>query len=174
MSRLPLPPGSPLGRIGVWTSETKTRPDTAVRITFLGTKLILFGKFNLVQGSVLLQVHAVVGVDISTLKIKFVLNDLIKLVVVVGRVEVVGTHQVAEVVSVVNIYEDLLQIQHKISLLTNNSFLQHTNLTFHAKKIDIFLIITFFLSEAVKATSGPYLAHEYPSRGVCRAQPLTR
>jgi hypothetical protein len=71
-----------------------------------------------VQGSVLLQVHAVIGVDISTLKIKFVLNDLIKLVVVVGRVEVVGTHQVAEVVSVVDVHEDLLQNQHKISLFS--------------------------------------------------------
>jgi hypothetical protein len=82
------------------------------------------------QGSVLLQVHAIVGVDISTLEIKFVLNDLIKLVVVVGRVEVVGTHQVAEVMSVVDVHKDLLQNQHKINLFTICKFFTQVCLFF--------------------------------------------
>jgi hypothetical protein len=66
------------------------------------------------QSSVFLQVHLVVRVQVATLEIISVLQDLIELIVVVGRVKVVSAHQVSMVMSVVDVHKYILENQKKI------------------------------------------------------------
>lgn len=47
--------------------------------------------------------------DVSLLKVPLIVEQLVQFVVQMGRIKVVGVHQVAEVVHVVHVHENVLK-----------------------------------------------------------------